>query len=115
MLFVQYRGGERLNDPLGGQVQAADWEGGYGMPGATMYGFTTGPASGRQVSLASGPRFRGIQSLLVQEPVFTATGFHANRYDALTSRSSPEGANPGCRATGIHPPSRPGPPGRRLE
>lgn len=84
VLFVQYRGGERLNDPLGGQIQAADWEGGYGMPGATMYGFTTGPASGRQVSLASGPRFRGVQSLLVQEPVFTATGFHANRYDAVS-------------------------------
>ncbi|MCC6672394.1 MAG: hypothetical protein IT458_15125 [Planctomycetes bacterium] len=77
--FLEYRGGEYWDDPLGGQTAGCDYQGGKG-PGALAYcGYTTG-SNPRTVVYSGEPDYRPKMGLLVKEPVLTATGYHANRY-----------------------------------
>jgi hypothetical protein len=78
LLWLEYRGGEYLHDPNGGQCIASDFNGGGG-PGEYKYqGNTYGPRPRTVTPYVAG--YRPKIGLLVDEPVVTATGFHASNY-----------------------------------
>ncbi|MCC6672390.1 MAG: hypothetical protein IT458_15105 [Planctomycetes bacterium] len=79
VLFVEYRGGEWQDDTMGGQTIASDWYGGRGPGNLVYHGYTTGN-NPRTVLLSGDQNFRPKIGLLVNEPVFTLTGDHANAY-----------------------------------
>ncbi len=78
LLFAEYKGGEYLNDPNGGQTLACDWQGGYGPYRSLYAGWTIGNNPRTLVQWSSGVvAYRPKIGLLVTEPVLTATGVHA--------------------------------------
>lgn len=81
-LYLQYRGGEFWDDPQGGQTVGCDYQGGRGPGGLSYCGFSA-PATGGGYTVTlntGGYNFRPKIGLLIKEPVFTATGHHANAY-----------------------------------
>jgi len=84
-LYLQFRGGEQQDDPNNCQTTANDYYGGVGPGGLAHWGFTTGTIPSRTVTLNTGGQdFSPRVGLLIAEPVFTATGPHANAYIAVT-------------------------------
>ena len=78
-LYMEFRGGEQQDDPNNCQVTSNDYYGGRGPGGLAYWGFTTGALPARTVTLNTGGlEFRPRVGLLLAEPVFTATGPHAN-------------------------------------
>lgn len=77
-IYLEYRGGEYQDDPNGGQTMGCDYQGGRGPGGQTYCGFTVG-TNPRTVTLnVGGYLYRPKCGFLIQEPVLTATGHHAN-------------------------------------
>jgi hypothetical protein len=82
LLYLQYRGGEYWDDPNGGQTAGCDYQGGRG-PGGLAYCGWTIPAGVNAYTVTinnGGYNYRPKIGLLIKEPVFTATGHHANAY-----------------------------------
>ncbi len=79
LMFVEFRGGEYRDDANGGQTIAADWKGGPGPGGLNYSGWAT-PGPNRTSAPSGTAENRPKIGLLIDEPVLTATGNHANQY-----------------------------------
>jgi hypothetical protein len=79
VLFVEFKGGEYYFDPLNGQTNSSDWQGGNGETGGRYSGFAEGMPP-RTISYYTLSLYRAQIGMLIEEPLFTATGFHANQY-----------------------------------
>jgi hypothetical protein len=79
LLFAEYRGGEYREDPNGGQALGSDWQGGNGPTGILEYQGHTRGTNPRTVTPYTS-FYRPKLGLIVEEPILTATGYHANSY-----------------------------------
>lgn len=79
LMFVEFKGGEWRDDPNGGQTIGHDWRGGPGPARGNFAGWTVG-SNPRKVTPMGSATYRPKIGLLINEPVLTATGHHANNY-----------------------------------
>jgi hypothetical protein len=85
VLFLEFRGGEWQDDPNGGQTYGVDWRGNVG-PGGLAYAGWVDASTPRVATAYPNPSpfpsriHRPCVGLLVEEPVLTITGDHANDY-----------------------------------
>jgi hypothetical protein len=80
LLFLEFRGGEWRDDPNGGQMHGNGYYDGLGPANLNYQGHTTGAPPNRTIVQNADLRFRTKIGLLIQEPVLTVTGDHANFY-----------------------------------